>query len=617
MLLSDDISPEYIKSLDIAEKKQLCEEIREFLIDNVSGTGGHLASNLGTVELTVALHSVFSTPGDKIVFDVGHQSYTHKLITGRKNGFKKLRSAGGISGFPRNSESEHDAFLGGHSSISVSAALGIAKAMQLRGDSGSVVAVIGDGALTGGEAYEGLNNIDKSVSNLIVVLNDNEMSISRSKGTVADYLTRMRSSRSYYDKKEAVKEFLSHSSVGKEISRSISGTKDLVKFAIYQSNIFESLGLKYYGPVNGHDIEKLIEILEIAKITNEPCIVHVKTKKGKGYKPAELNSGEYHGVARGNRTGLRSRSYSELAGQKLLELAEKDDRICGVTAAMKYATGLEHIAKAYPERFFDVGIAEQHALTFSCGLASQGMIPVFAVYSTFLQRSFDQLVHDASIEKKHIVLFVDRAGFVGEDGETHHGIYDVPMLTSVPGTEIWSPFDESTLGMCIEKAVQSDGIAAVRYPRGICPEGSVAEYSDCYLSGSGSDTLIVTYGRISLDAQSIAEADTLTLLKIFPIPEEAVETALKYRRVLFFEESMRNGGIAEKFLCRLYERGFTGKYNITAVEKPAPAADTDTQLSEAGLDAKHMAMQIMDRDLRIAGKAGYTASSLEDRKTEK
>ena len=589
MLLSDEISPEFIKSLDIAGKKQLCDEIREFLIENVSGSGGHLASNLGTVELTVALHSVFSTPGDKIVFDVGHQCYTHKIITGRYAGFGKLRSAGGISGFPRSTESEHDAFIGGHSSISVSAALGIAKAMQLEGSSGSVVAVIGDGALTGGEAYEGLNNLDRSVKNLIVVLNDNEMSISRSKGTVSDYLTRMRSSRSYFNKKEAVKEFLSHSEVGKEISKSISGTKDLVKFAIYQSNIFESLGLKYYGPVNGHDVEKLIEILEIAKMTNEPCIVHIKTKKGKGYRPAELNSGEYHGVARGNHTGLRSRSYSELAGKKLLRLAENDERICAVTAAMKYATGLEHIAKAYPERFFDVGIAEQHALTFCCGLASQGMVPVFAVYSTFLQRCFDQLVHDASIERKHIVLFIDRAGFVGEDGETHQGIYDVPMLSSVPGTAVWSPFDESTLEMCIEKALQSDCIAAVRYPRGICPDGSVSEYSDCYLSGNGSDTLIVTYGRISLGAQSVDSADTLTLLKIYPIPEEAVETALRYKRVFFFEESMRSGGIAEKFLCRLYERGFTGKYHITAIEAPAPAADTDTQLAAAGLDAAHIA----------------------------
>ncbi|MBP5605512.1 MAG: 1-deoxy-D-xylulose-5-phosphate synthase, partial [Ruminiclostridium sp.] len=298
MLLSDKISPEFIKGLTLEEKKQLCAEIRAFLIENVSGTGGHLASNLGTVELSVALHSVFSTPDDKIVFDVGHQSYTHKIITGRFAEFRTLRSKGGISGFPRSSESEHDAFIGGHSSISVSAALGISKALELEKKEGNVIAVIGDGALTGGEAYEGLNNIGRHSGNLIIVLNDNEMSISRSKGTVAEYLNRMRSSRSYFDKKAAVKEFLSHSSVGKEISKSLSGTKDLVKFALYQSNIFESLGLKYYGPVDGHDVGKLIEILEIAKITDEPCIVHIKTKKGKGYRPAELNSGEYHGLSR-------------------------------------------------------------------------------------------------------------------------------------------------------------------------------------------------------------------------------------------------------------------------------------------------------------------------------
>lgn len=597
MLLSDNISPEYIKSLDLAGKKQLCDEIRAFLIEKVSGTGGHLASNLGTVELTVALHSVFSTPDDKIVFDVGHQSYTHKIITGRYEKFGTLRSAGGISGFPRSTESEHDAFIGGHSSISVSAALGIAKAMKLEGKPGNVVAVIGDGALTGGEAYEGLNNIGHDMGNLIIVLNDNEMSISRSKGTVADYLTRMRSTRSYYDKKEAVKEFLSHSSVGKEISKSLSGTKDLVKFAIYQSNIFESLGLKYYGPVNGHDIGKLIEMLEIAKITGEPCIVHVKTKKGKGYKPAELNSGEYHGIPRRYSRSAGSRSFSEIAGRKLAVLAENDERICAVTAAMKYATGMEHMAQHFPERFFDVGIAEQHALTFSCGLASQGMLPVFAVYSTFLQRCCDQLLHDAAIEKKHIVLFIDRAGLVGEDGETHQGIYDVPMLTGVPGTEIWSPFDEATLSMCIEKAVNdSEGIAAVRYPRGACPSGGPGEYRDIYYSGKTSDTLAVTYGRLAQNVSGIDGADTLTLLKIFPIPEEAAVTAAQYKRVLFFEEGMKNGGIGEKFLYAIYERGFSGKYHITALDFPPAAADAETQLSEAGLDRESIVRAVNEEN---------------------
>lgn len=600
MLLSENISPEYIKSLDLAGKKQLCDEIRAFLIEKVSGTGGHLASNLGTVELTVALHSVFSTPEDKIVFDVGHQSYTHKIITGRYERFGTLRSDGGISGFPRASESEHDAFIGGHSSISVSAALGIAKAMKLEGKPGNVIAVIGDGALTGGEAYEGLNNIGHDSGNLIIVLNDNEMSISRSKGTVADYLTRMRSTRSYYDKKEAVKEFLSHSSVGKEISKSLSGTKDLVKFAIYQSNIFESLGLKYYGPVNGHDIGKLTEIFEIAKITGEPCIVHVKTKKGKGYKPAELNSGEYHGIPRRFTRSAGNRSFSEIAGRRLAELAEKDVRICAVTAAMKYATGMEHMAQHYPERFFDVGIAEQHALTFSCGLASQGMVPVFAVYSTFLQRCYDQLLHDAAIEKKHIVLFVDRAGLVGEDGETHQGIYDVPMLTSVPNTEIWSPFNETTLLMCIDKAVNvSDGIAAVRYPRGGCPSGGVpVEYRDFYYERKASDTLVVTYGRLSQNLSGINGADTMTLLKIFPVPEEAAAITVGYKRVLFFEEGMKNGGIAEKFLREIYDRGFSGKYHITALDFPPAATDVETQLSGAGLDRESMIRVVNDEKIQ-------------------
>lgn len=585
MFLSEKISSDYIKSLDLDEKKQLCAEIRSFLIENVSKTGGHLASNLGTVELTVALHSVFSTPEDKIVFDVGHQSYTHKLITGRYKKFKKLRSKGGISGFPRSSESEHDAFIGGHSSISISAALGIAKAMELEGKSGNVIAVIGDGALTGGQAFEGLNNVSKLSNNLIIVLNDNEMSISRSKGSVADYLTRMRSSRSYFDKKEAVKDFLSHSEIGKELSKSISGTKDLIKFAIYQSNIFESLGLKYYGPVNGHDIGKLIEILDVARLTDEPCIVHVKTKKGKGYKPAELNSGEYHGVSKRSRRIDRENTFSEVAGSELLRIADGDERICAVTAAMKYATGLEHIAKKYPERFFDVGIAEQHALTFSCGLASEGMIPVFAVYSTFLQRCCDQLIHDASIEKKHIVLCIDRAGFVGEDGETHQGLYDVPMLCMIPNTAIYAPFDDVSLKQCLNKAVYTDdGIVAVRYPRGVCPAGEQREYSDIYYPGRSSDVLIMTYGRTVQTVRDIDGADVLIMLKIFPVCEEAVNIALGYKKVFLFEECMQSGGIGEKMLFELYRRGFKGDYSITAVTSVPGASDTETQLADAGLD---------------------------------
>ena len=588
MILSENITPEDIKRLDINGKYQLCAEIRSFLIDSIPKTGGHLASNLGTVELTVALHSVFSTPTDKIVFDVGHQSYTHKILTGRYKGFSSLRCADGISGFPRNTESEHDAFIGGHSSISISAALGIAKAMELEGKSGNVIAVIGDGALTGGQAFEGLNNVGKLSKNLIIVLNDNEMSISKNHGVVADYLTKMRSSKFYIDKKEAVKEFLSHSEVGKDISKSLGGTKDLIKFAFYQSNIFEALGLKYYGPVNGHQLEKLIEIFEIARDSNQPCIVHVKTKKGKGYVPAEENSGEYHGVSKKTVKKSSCLTYSEVMGRELYRLAALDERIFAVTAAMKYATGLQYIAKSFPERFADAGIAEQHALTFCCGLATQGIIPVFAVYSTFLQRCYDQIIHDASIEKKHIVLCVDRAGLVGEDGETHQGVFDVAMLSSIPDMVIYSPCDASSLRFCLNEAVyNNNGVVAVRYPRGYSIDEGRQDYSDYEHSGKNSDTLLISYGREANLIKGIANTDSLSLTKILPINEDIISIALSYKRIFFFEEGIKSGGIGEKLLCRLFSEGFRGDYEIVAVEdRFVKAADVEAQLSEFGLDRK-------------------------------
>ncbi len=598
MLLNENISSDEIKKLSLQEKKELCSEIRSFLIDNISKTGGHLASNLGTVELTVALHSVFSTPGDKIVFDVGHQSYTHKIITGRYKNFSKLRCEGGISGFPRSEESEHDAFIGGHSSISISAALGIAKAMELQEKEGNVVAIIGDGALTGGQAFEGLNNVSKLSSNLIIVLNDNQMSISKNHGVVADYLTNMRSSKAYFDKKEAVKEFLSHSSIGKDISKSISGTKDFIRFAIYQSNIFESLGFKYIGPVDGHNIEKLTETLTIAKLTNEPCIVHVKTKKGKGYAPAEANSGQYHGVSKAISSASHTLSYSEVMGRELCRIAASDKRICAVAAAMKYGTGLQHIAKTFPERFFDVGIAEQHALTFCCGLASQGMIPVFAVYSTFLQRCYDQIIHDAAIEKKHIVLCIDRAGFVGEDGETHQGIFDVSMLSSIPNVTIFSPCDASGLKLSLYKAInECNGITVVRYPRGYSINKGFSEYSDFIYSEKNNDTLIISYGRIALNISDIENTDSLVLNKIFPIEDEVIFIAKKYNRIFFFEEGMKNGGIGEKLMCLLYSDGYKGEFSIIAVENEfVKAADTECQLKKYGFDRESIKNKVKNEN---------------------
>lgn len=598
MLLDENISSDRVKELSSEEKEELCSEIRRFLIDNIPKTGGHLASNLGTVELSVALHSVFSTPTDKIVFDVGHQSYTHKIITGRYKDFQTLRCEDGISGFPRADESEHDAFIGGHSSISISAALGIAKAMELQGKEGNVVAVIGDGALTGGQAFEGLNNVSKLSSNLIIVLNDNQMSISKNHGVIADYLTNLRSSKAYFEKKEAMKDFLARSSIGKDISKSISGTKDFLRFALYQNNVFESLGFKYLGPVDGHNIEKLIETLTIAKLKNKPCIVHINTKKGKGYAPAEANSGEYHGVPKSEKKIPHAPVYSEIMGRELHRLAAEDSRICAVSAAMKYGTGLQYFAKSYPDRFFDVGIAEQHALTFCCGLASQGMIPVFAVYSTFLQRCYDQIIHDAAIERKHIVICVDRAGFVGEDGETHQGIFDVAMLSSIPGVTIFSPSDASELKHTLHKAIyEYNDIAVIRYPRGYSVNMNYSSYMDYIYESRNNDMLIVSYGRTALNIKNVENTDCLILNKIYPFNDNMIETLKSYKKILFFEEGIKSGGIGEKLMCALYSSGYNGRFLINAVDSSfVKAAETESQLKKYCLDRQSIIEKVKNEN---------------------
>lgn len=595
MILSSKISPEHIKKLSPSEMEQLCSELRSYIIEVVYGTGGHLASSLGTVELCVALHRVFSTPQDKIVFDVGHQAYAHKIITGRYKDFRRLRCENGISGFPRPDESEHDAFIAGHASTSISAALGIAKAMEINGESGHVISVIGDGALTGGEAYEGLNNASKLKRNFIVILNDNEMSISKNSGAVAAYLAQMRSTTKYFETKKRVKDTLSKSAIGRELAKSVSGTKELVKFAIFQSNIFENLGYKYLGPIDGNNLAETIDVLNVAKRLDEPCIIHIKTKKGKGYLPAEQNSGEYHGVSkRAACGGNNEKTYSEIAGRYLLELADKDERICGITAAMKYATGLQYFAKKYRSRFFDVGIAEEHAVTFAGGLASQGMVPVFCVYSTFLQRCYDQILHDLAIEKEHVVFAVDRAGFVGEDGETHQGVFDVSMLSSVPGMVIYSPSNALELRWSLYKAVyECDGIAAVRYPKGnaymgdVSAEGDLCNYDYTYRKNGGRE-LIIAYGRITLSVTEAAKeigADVLQLVKIFPIVEKTVEIAENYKKIIFFEEGIESGGIGEKFGIMLLKAGWHGKYRINAIHNDFVGySETEKQLEKYRLD---------------------------------
>ncbi len=601
MILSSEISPQKIKELSLNEKEQLCSEIRAYIIKTVYKNGGHLASSLGTVELCVALHSVFSTPEDKIIFDVGHQAYAHKIITGRYNEFSKLRSENGISGFPRPDESPHDAFIAGHASTSISAALGIAKAMEMKGDNHFVVSVIGDGALTGGEAYEGLNNAGKIKGNFIVILNDNEMSISKNQGAVAAYLAQMCSSTKYFETKNKVKAALSKTAVGRELAKSVSGTKELVKFAIFQSNIFENLGYKYLGPINGNNLSDIIDLLNVAKQLEEPCIIHIKTKKGKGYKPAEENSGEYHGVSKLQTalSGEKKDSYSEVMGKYLLELAKNDEKICGITAAMKYATGLHFLSKAYKSRVFDVGIAEEHAVTFAGGLASQGMLPVVCIYSTFLQRCYDQILHDLAIEKEHVVLAVDRAGLVGEDGETHQGLFDVSMLSSIPNMEIYSPSNDAELKTSMYKALYvCRGVAAVRYPKGNAVHvKEQAGYDVRHFTNNGK-VLAITYGRISnfaYEAAKTAAIDVLQLVKIYPIVEKAVEIAENYDKIIFFEEGIKSGGIAEKFSSELMKKGWHGKYVIKAIDNVFVSYnETEKQLAQFQLDIKGIIESVGD-----------------------
>lgn len=586
------MSAEYLKSLNPEQRKKLCSEIRQLLVKTVTVNGGHLASNLGTVELTVAMHTVFDSPKDKFVFDVGHQSYTHKIITGRAGKMNTLRCEGGLSGFPKAEESEHDAFIGGHSSISISAALGIAKGMQLNGDDHSVVAVIGDGAFTGGEAYEGMNNAGKSDCNLIVVLNDNEMSISKNTGALALYLAQIRSTRKYYSTKTSVKNVLDKTPIiGKGLGKAAKGTKQLLKFAIYHSNLFENFGFKYLGPIDGHNLDELTEALMVAKMMHKPCLVHIYTKKGKGYAPAENNSGEYHGLPPKNQCGGDGECFTEAFGKTLLSLAEKDKNICAVTAAMKYGTGLQYFSKAFPERFFDVGIAEQHAVTFCAGLASQGKLPVFAVYSSFLQRSYDQLIHDCAIENRHVVLGVDRAGFVGEDGETHHGLFDVAMLSTVPNATIYSPCDTAELSVCLEHALYCDtGISAVRYPRGCeLSHSDTDNYCDYkYISGRNKK-LVFIYGRIATYAKELNNtADILQAIKIFPISNEIIDICLKYDEIYAFEEGEKEGGIAQKLCTALTLAGYKGKFSITAVDGFIRHASVTSQLHNAKLDTDSM-----------------------------
>lgn len=604
-------SPADVKQLNEWELSRLCYEIRAFLIDHVSRTGGHLASNLGAVELTVALHRVFDSPKDSIVWDVGHQSYTHKILTGRKDRFDTLRQEGGLSGFPKPKESVHDAFVAGHASTSISAAYGIACVNALSGNEHTAVAVIGDGAFTGGMIYEAINNAGRSDVNLVIVLNHNDMSISPNVGAFARYLSTIRAKPGYLQLKQRVETFLNHLPLfGPPLRRALHSSKSVLKYLLFHQTFFEEMGLTYYGPVDGHDIGALEQVLNRARDLREPVVVQVETVKGKGYEFAERNPPAYHGVSQFDvRKGCPDpdlfpgcNNFSAVFGQEMIRLGKRDHKLCAITAAMDIGTGLDGFAKEYPDHFFDVGIAEEHAVTFAAGLASKGFLPVFAVYSTFLQRSYDQILHDAALEGTHIVLAVDRAGIVGEDGDTHQGIFDVALLTSIPGVTIYSPASYDQLRADLSRALYEEtGVAAVRYPRGaesgcFCPLGPAED--DVWIDGTSSLT-VISYGRTAAAlyeaVQGLENAPELLLLnKIWPFREEMIQVLSRREHILILEEAVQSGSIAEHLLVALTKVGFKGKYEmVTLPDGFIPQCRISSALERFGLSVSAIREKVL------------------------
>ena len=558
-------------ALTDAEQGQLCREIRDFLVRHVSQTGGHLASNLGVVELTLAIERVFDTKKDRLVFDVGHQSYVHKLLTGRADGFDRLRQFGGMSGFPDPSESIADAFIAGHASNAVSVALGMARARTLEKQDYSVIALVGDGALTGGLAYEGLNNAGASREPLIVILNDNGMSITPNVGAISRHLAKVRLRPDYLDFKLRYRAFTAKIPGGRKLYDFTHKLKERFRRSVLGTNLFDTLGFTYLGPVDGHNIQKVEELLKTAKALHEPVLLHLITKKGKGYELAEKMPAAYHGVgkfdpARGA-SGVHKPCFSDVFGQTLTELALENPRVCAITAAMRDGTGLKTFSETCPERFFDVGIAEEHALSMACGMAKQGLIPAVAIYSTFLQRSFDMLLHDLSLLQLHVVLGVDRAGLVGEDGKTHHGVFDVGYLRQVPGMKIYCPASFQELKTMLRQAALTDtGPVAVRYPRG--GEGAYRESSAQTCLKEGDSCTIITYGttvNVVLEAAELAAQEgilpeILKLATISPIDWAAIEASCrKTGRVLVAEETSDHGCLADEIFSHLALKGIVCK----------------------------------------------------------
>ncbi|MBO5636977.1 MAG: 1-deoxy-D-xylulose-5-phosphate synthase [Acidaminococcaceae bacterium] len=613
-------SPLDLKMLSLEEMNRLAAEIRQLMLDVVSKNGGHLAPNLGVVELTIALHRVFDSPRDKFVFDVGHQAYIHKIITGRKDRFPTLRQYKGLSGFPKRQESEHDVFGVGHSSTSISAADGIAAARDLLGDDYHVVAIIGDGAMTGGMSFEALNHVGDTKRRLIIILNDNEMSISKNVGAMSQYLYQLRTGETYNRLKHNLENWLSGLEHGDDVLEAIDRVKTGVKYLVNPESMFEHLGIKYFGPVDGHNIEALIPMLTAAKKEDGPVLLHVITKKGKGYAPAEESPNKFHGtgpfdIATGKKITKPGAppSYTDVFGKTLVELAEKDKRIVAITAAMPDGTGVTGFAQRFPERFFDVGIAEQHAVTFAAGLATQGIKAVAAIYSTFMQRAYDQVLHDVCMQKLPVKLCMDRAGLVGDDGYTHHGVFDYAYLLPMPHMVIMAPKDENELRHMLATAMEyDDGPISLRYPRGSGLGVDCSEALHTLPIGraerirTGTDVSLWAIGSMVSEAEKTAEllqekgvsAGVVNMRFAKPLDTEMLfQDARDTHCIVTMEEGAVIGGVGEAVVQALNNHGLLDKtlvLNFGIPDEFISQGDRKLLLRDIGLTPELMADRILD-----------------------
>ena len=620
MLLDQIKQPNDIKKISPRDYPALAAEIREFLVNKISVTGGHLGSNLGAVELTMALHLVLDLPQDKIIWDVGHQSYTHKLLTGRRDGFESLRKYGGMSGFPKRKESDCDSFDTGHSSTSISAGLGLVKARDLQGEDYTVVSVIGDGSLTGGMAYEALNNAARLETNFIIILNDNNMSISENVGGVSKYLSNIRTSNAYLDVKDGIYYAIRNTKYGDPVVAGIRRAKNSLKQLVIPGMLFEDMGVTYLGPVDGHDTAALVRVIREAKRRKNAVLIHVLTKKGKGYAPAERHPARFHGAEPFDvQTGVPLKkkmkaNYTDIFSTVMMKLGQRNDKIVAITAAMPDGTGLKRFSHAYPDRFFDVGIAEQHAVTFAAGLAAGGLKPVVAIYSSFLQRAYDQILHDVCIQNLPVIFAIDRAGLVGSDGETHQGIFDLSYLSSIPNMHICAPKNKWELSDMMKFAAAFPAPIAIRYPRGEAYDGlaqfrAPVEYGKAEMIYEEEGIALLAVGSMVKTAEGVRErlkecGLSCTLVNarfVKPMDEEMVRRlSATHRLIVTMEENVESGGFGERVRTFADEQELPGQIlSITIPDEYVEHGNVELLKKEIGIDEESVTKRILEEWNRI------------------